>query len=227
MIGNVLHIGNVEGIAVGRARAGGTTGIRRSCVRAGAAAAAVELNFMANVLRQFIGVAGELKGGSGLVLGQGVVAGRAVQAALDRSCTCGAVALIAGVGAAGVGICALTRRAALARTGTRALVRARRRTARTGRTLSERHCRGQQQSQHHQYCFFHACSSEINTPRGVVVTRLECEVQGIRLIRQSIPLGGLPKPERTQQKPGNRNSEYVGRSMFCSGSVTSKVAVQS
>ena len=200
MIGNVLHIGNVERISVCRAGAGGSTGIRGRRVGAGGAAAPAELNFMADVLGQFIGVAGELIRGSGLVLGQRVVAGRTVQAALNLSCACGA--LITGVAAArtGVGICALIRRAALARAGTRALVRARRRAARARRALSERHSRGQQQGQHHQYRFFHACSSETNTPRGVVVTRLECEVQGIRLVRQPLRSAGLPISRDPKQK---------------------------
>src|SRR5579864_2454387 len=119
MIRDVLDIGNIERISVRRAGAGGPAGIGGRRVGAGGAAAAGELNFMADVLRQFIGVAGELIAGSGLVLGQRVVAGRTVEAPLNLRCACGAAALVTGVAAARtgvsaagtrVGICALIRR---------------------------------------------------------------------------------------------------------------------
>ena len=185
MIRNVFHVVNVERIAVRRAGAGRTAGIRRSRIGAGAAAAAGQLNFVADVLRQLVGVAGQLVRGPGLVLSQSVASGRTAKTALDLGGACGAAALIAGVGTAGAGIgaagiCALVRRTTLARTRTRALVSGTRAAARARRALSERHCRGQQQGQHHKHRFFHASSSETNTPRGVMSTRLECEVQGIR-----------------------------------------------
>src|SRR5579864_5012174 len=103
MIRDVLNIGNIERISVRRAGAGGPAWIGGRRVGAGGAAAAGELNFMADVLRQFIGVAGELIAGSGLVLGQRVVAGRTVEAPLNLRCACGA-ALVTGVGAARTGV---------------------------------------------------------------------------------------------------------------------------